>query len=118
MKKSAKIAIGVGAGAVVLLGGAYVASYFVAGNQLPAQASVEGVAIGGLTPGEAADVLRAEFGPALEEPIALTAATMSAPLVPAESASASMTGASLPSTSAKVVTPAMVAGARSMVAVL
>ena len=85
MKKSAKIAIGVGAGAVVLLGGAYVASYFVAGNQLPAQASVEGVAIGGLTPGEAADVLRAEFGPALEEPIALTAATMSAPLVPAES---------------------------------
>ena len=85
MKKSAKIAIGVGAGAVVLLGGAYVASYFVAGNQLPAQASVEGVAIGGLTPGEAADVLRAEFGPALKEPIALTAATMSAPLVPAES---------------------------------
>ena len=53
MSKGKLIAIGAIIGVIVLLGGAYVASYFVAGNQLPAKASVDGVDIGGLSPTQA-----------------------------------------------------------------
>lgn len=83
MKKSAKIAIGVGA--AVLLGGGYVASSFIAGNQLPAQASVEGVSIGGMSPDQALETLRAELGPVVEAPITLTAGERSVLLAPADS---------------------------------
>ncbi|MHA6510185.1 VanW family protein [Tessaracoccus sp. Y1736] len=83
MKRATKIAIGVGTGAVVVLGGVYVASYFVAGNQVPVRASVEGVAIGGMSPEQAAETLRSELGPAVEAPIALTAGDVSVPLEPA-----------------------------------
>ena len=85
MKKSAKIAIGVGVGAVVLVGGGYVASYFVAGSQLPSQASVEGVPIGGLSPDEAVETLRTEFADLVAAPLTLSAGAVSVELPPAES---------------------------------
>lgn len=71
-RKSVKwILIGVGA-VVALLGGTWVASYFIAGNQIPAQAEVDGVAIGGLSPAQADEKLRSELDPVYAQPITLT----------------------------------------------
>lgn len=69
---------------MVVLGGGYVASYFIAGNQVPAKASVEGVAIGGMSPSQATEILRAELGPKVDAPLTLSAGPMSVPLEPAE----------------------------------
>ena len=58
--------IGSGIGLVVLLGGAYTAAYFLAGDKVPTNTRVEGVAIGGLHPLEAEERLRTELGPRYE----------------------------------------------------
>ena len=84
MKKSGKIALGAGIGAVVVLGAGYVGSYFVAGNQVAAHASVDGVAIGGLSPAQAREKLVAELTDAAAEPITLKGESASARLVPAD----------------------------------
>ena len=85
MSKASKIVIGTIVGLLVLVGGSYVASYFVAGNQVPAQASADGVAIGGLSPEQARQKLETELSPKLNEPITLNAGSVSTDLVPAES---------------------------------
>lgn len=85
MKKASKIAIGAGVGAVVLVGGVYVAGYFVAGDQVPVNASVEGVAIGGLSADEAVATLEAEFSDAAAQPFPVTAGKASVSLDPAAS---------------------------------
>lgn len=79
--------IGVGVGAFVLLvGGAYVGAYFVAGNQVPANASAAGVEIGGVSPDEAEETLRAELGSRTETPIVIASDDGTTfELVPAES---------------------------------
>lgn len=68
MSKASKIVIGTIVGLLVLVGGAYVASYFVAGNQVPAQASADGVAIGGLSPEQARQKLETELSPSSMSP--------------------------------------------------
>lgn len=85
MKKSTKIGLGVGGGLLALVGGVYVAGYFIAGNQLPANASVDGVAIGGLSAEEARATLETELGPRVTAPLTLTNGTTSATLDPAAS---------------------------------
>lgn len=66
---------GVGTGAAVLLaGGAYTAAYFVAGNQVPAQAAAGDVAIGGMSPREAQEALRRVFEPRVRQPIEIATA--------------------------------------------
>lgn len=85
MKKTGKIVAGVVGGVVVVLGGAYVASYFVAGNQVPAKASVEGVAIGGLAPEQAENLLRSELAPKVDAAIALSSGETSVSILPADS---------------------------------
>lgn len=73
-------------GLVVVLGGAYVAAYFIAGNQVPAKAEVDGVAIGGLAPDEAVTKLRTELEPKYAAPIVLSDSTgRTAELKPLES---------------------------------
>lgn len=57
----------------LLLGGAYVAGYLMAGDKTPANASVQGVPIGGMTPDEALTKLETELGPSFDEPITLEA---------------------------------------------
>jgi len=64
--------IGSGVGLVVLLGGAYAAAYFMAGDKVPANTTVEGVAIGGLHPGEAEQRLRTELGARYEATLTVT----------------------------------------------
>lgn len=63
--------VGVLSGLLVLVGGGYVAAYFIAGNQVPRHADVQGVAIGGLSPSEAQSKLEAELGPLYTAPITL-----------------------------------------------
>lgn len=60
-------------GLLVVLGGVYVGAYFIAGNQIPAHAEVEGVAIGGLSPAQADEKLRTELDPEYSRPITMTA---------------------------------------------
>lgn len=84
MSKASKIIIGSVTGAVLLVGGAYVASYFVAGNQVPAEASASGVDIGGLSPELARERLAAELDPKLAEPITISAGAVSTEIIPAE----------------------------------
>ncbi|MEO7588446.1 MAG: hypothetical protein ABIS84_10525, partial [Arachnia sp.] len=50
-------------GLLVLLGGAWAGAYVAAGDQVPANATVEGVAIGGLSPAAAEQKLREELDP-------------------------------------------------------
>lgn len=69
----------------VLVGGAYVVGYLMAGDKTPKNASVDGVAIGGLGHDEAVATLTAELGDGFNTPITLTADGTSATVVPAES---------------------------------
>ncbi|MDO5676393.1 MAG: VanW family protein [Propionibacteriaceae bacterium] len=81
MSKASKIIIGSVIGLLVLVGGAYVASYFVAGNQVPAKASAEGVAIGGLSPEQARAKLATELEPQLSQPVTLSAGDVTTQIV-------------------------------------
>lgn len=57
-------------GAVLVAAGVlYLVGYFMAGDKLPRNASISGVAVGGLTKEEATERLRAELGPQAEKPI-------------------------------------------------
>lgn len=69
----------------VLVGGAYVVGYLMAGDKTPKNASVNGVAIGGMGHDEAVATLTAELGDGFNTPITLTADGTSATVVPAES---------------------------------
>lgn len=61
-------------GVVVVLGGTWVGAHFAAGDQVPTNSSVEGVAIGGLTTDEAEQKLRDELAPKYTAQVTVTAA--------------------------------------------
>lgn len=61
LSTTATIGIGVAAGLVVVIGGGYAAAQAVAGDRVPAKASVNGVAIGGLSPAQAVTKLQHEL---------------------------------------------------------
>lgn len=56
-----------------MLGGAWVGAHYAAGDLVPTNATVEGVAIGGLTPDEAEQKLRDELDPKYAAPITVAA---------------------------------------------
>ena len=58
--------------AVVVLGAAYVALAMVVGRQVPSQATVEGVNVGGVTPQVASATLKRELAARAAEPIVVT----------------------------------------------
>ena len=60
-------------GTLLLVGGAYGAGYALAGETLAPRTTIEGVAVGGLTPGEAEARLATELAPRAEAAIALVA---------------------------------------------
>ncbi len=70
--RGTKIGIGVTAGLVVLVGGAWVGGWAASGRTMPPNAEVQGVHVGGLTPEAAEAKLRAELEPRAAEPIAVT----------------------------------------------
>lgn len=57
--------------AVVLLGGLYVGGYVLTGNRLPADTTIAGVEVGGLSPAAARTALADELGPKEDEPVVL-----------------------------------------------
>lgn len=72
-------------GVVVVVGVLYVVGYFVAGNQLPKDAAVAGVRLGGLSPAQAAEKLESDLAPARAQTITLNGPDgTSAQIVPAE----------------------------------
>ncbi|WP_176451674.1 VanW family protein [Enemella dayhoffiae] len=56
----------------VILGGIYFAGYAMAGDRLPKNTSVDGIAIGGLTAAEAETKLATEYAPKAEQAFAVT----------------------------------------------
>jgi vancomycin resistance protein YoaR len=67
--RPAAIVFGLLGAILVAAGVLYVIGYFMAGDNLPRNASIGGVAIGGLTKDEATARLRAELGPVAEKEI-------------------------------------------------
>lgn len=61
--------IGGSVGALLLLAGGYVAAHFAAGDKVPANATVAGVAIGGLAPDDAEQKLREELQERYSQPV-------------------------------------------------
>ena len=72
-RRGRRLALWVTGAALVVFGGAYVAGYAMAGDNTPRNASVAGVAIGGLSSEAAAEKLRAELGPRLDRAVTVAA---------------------------------------------
>ncbi len=72
-RRGGRLALWVTGGALVVLGGAYVAGYALAGDNTPRNAAVAGVAIGGLSSEAAVEKLRSELGPRLDRELTVTA---------------------------------------------
>ncbi len=77
------IALALGAGALVLVGG-YAATVVSVSGDVPAGTSVRGVDIGGMTTDEAATTLADELGDQASAPIPVTAGEATAEIVPEE----------------------------------
>ncbi len=84
-RRNRGLVVGVGIATVLLvLGGVYVAGYLLAGDRVPRNASVDGVAIGGLAREEAVALLESELGPRASAPMVLTVDGESHEVDPAE----------------------------------
>ena len=79
-----RLAAGVAGGALVLLGGGYAAGYALAGDSVPRNASVAGVALGGLSREAAIAKLTAELGPSLARDVVVTVGDKQTAATPAE----------------------------------
>ena len=77
LSRTAKISLAVVGGLVVVLGGAYAAGYALAGDNLPRNAEISGVKVGGLSTAAAETALRAELAPKAEAPLTISAANQS-----------------------------------------
>ncbi len=72
-------------GVVIILGGTWVGAHFAAGDQVPTNSTVEGVAIGGLGVEQAEEKLREELEPQYSAPVSVSAPDVgSATLQPLE----------------------------------
>lgn len=67
---------------VVLLGGLYLVGYLMAGDKLPTNAQVAGVAVGGLSRSAAVQKLTADLGPHTAAPVTVTAGGRTAQVAP------------------------------------
>ncbi|MEL4504940.1 VanW family protein [Luteococcus sp. H138] len=75
----------IGLGSLALLaGGTYATGYAMAGDKLPRNATVEGVAVGGMDEAEATRTLTSQIKPRAEAPIALTGDKKEATITPAQ----------------------------------
>ncbi len=83
-RKGPIITASVVGGLAVLAGATYVAGYVMAGDNTPRNASVQGVAIGGMTAEQAQAKLKAELGPKAEAAITVQGNGKSATINPAQ----------------------------------
>ena len=77
LSRTAKIGLAVGGGLVAVLAGGYALGYALAGDNLPRNAEVSGVTVGGLSTTDAEARLRAELAPKLVAPLTITANSQS-----------------------------------------
>ena len=68
----------------MLVGAVYLAGYLMAGDKLPKDAEIAGVAVGGLSTEAAAEKLQAELGEQAAAPIAVTAGDEKAEVSPSD----------------------------------
>ncbi len=80
----ARVGIGVGAGLVAILAAGYVGGHFLAGDKLPTNASVAGIAVGGLSPADAEQKLRNELAERSGQQLAITAGSQTLTVAPAD----------------------------------
>jgi vancomycin resistance protein YoaR len=78
------IAALVGGALIVLVGAVYLGAYLMAGDKLPKDAQIAGVAVGGLSTEAATEKLRAQLGEQAAAPIAVTAGDEKAEVAPSE----------------------------------
>lgn len=83
-KRPAVVAAVVAGGVLVLLGAAYLVGYLMAGDRVPKDSTVAGVAIGGLSTEEAEQTLRDELGERAAAPIEVVVADQTAQVSPQE----------------------------------
>ncbi len=83
-KRAGVIAALVGGALLLVVGAVYLAGYLMAGDKLPKDAEIAGVAVGGLSTQAATDKLQAELGPRATAPIAVTAGSQQAEVSPTE----------------------------------
>ena len=82
-KKTGRL-VAIAAGAVVvLLGAVYLIGYLMAGDKLPKDAQIAGIAVGGLTTEQAAQQLQEQLGERASAPITVTAGDRKAVVKPA-----------------------------------
>lgn len=77
LSRPTKIGLAVVGGLVVVLGGAYLAGYALAGDNLPRNAEISGVKVGGLSTAAAEAALRAELAPKAEAALTVSAVSQS-----------------------------------------
>lgn len=83
--KPAGVVAAIVAGAVVaLVGVLYLVGYLMAGDRLPKEAQIAGVAVGGLSTAEATQKLQTELGDRATAPIAVTAGDEKGTVTPAD----------------------------------
>ena len=83
-KRAGVIAALVGGALIVLVGAIYLGAYLTAGDKLPKDAEIAGVAVGGLSTEAATKKLQAELGEQAAAPIAVTAGDEKAEVSPSE----------------------------------
>lgn len=83
-KRAGVVAALVAGVVVVLVGGAYLVGYLMAGDKLPKDAQIAGIAVGGLSTAAATEKLQTELGPRADAAIAVTAGGEKGELSPGE----------------------------------
>ena len=83
-KRSGVVAALVGGALILVVGAVYLVGYLMAGDKLPKDAEIAGIAVGGLSTEAAVQKLETELGPRASAPIAVTAGDEKAEVVPAD----------------------------------
>lgn len=82
-KRSGVVAALVGGALILVVGAVYLVGYLMAGDKLPKDAQIAGIAVGGLGTDAAVQKLQTELGPRATAPIAVTAGDEKAEIAPA-----------------------------------
>ncbi len=83
-QKLARLVAIVAGAVVVLVGAVYLIGYLMAGDKLPKDAQIAGIAVGGLTTEQAIQQLQGELGDRATAPISVTAGDQKATVQPAD----------------------------------
>jgi vancomycin resistance protein YoaR len=83
-RRAGVLAALIGGALIVLVGAVYLVGYLMAGDKLPKDAEIAGIAVGGLSTEAAVETLQAELGERAAAPIAVTAGDEKAEVSPSD----------------------------------